>query len=107
MRTLALEGRTMVVVTRKMGFTRAELVDHVQRHYTGANLVVGVAGDVDADQVVAEAAAAFGGMPRGSENLVAAPDYVGGIRARRLPGAARRTPCSASRSPGCWAQAPQ
>ncbi len=67
-------------------FTRAELVAYVQRQYTGANVVVGVAGDVDVDRVVADAATAFGDMPRGSDNRVAAPDYVGGIRARRMPG---------------------
>ena len=67
-------------------FTRAELVAYVQQQYTGANIVVGIAGKVDADKVVAEAAAAFGEMPRGSENMVAAPDYVGGIRSRRMPG---------------------
>jgi len=67
-------------------FTRAELVAYVQQQYTGANIVVGVAGNVDADQVVAAASAAFGDMPRGSDNRVAAPDYVGGIRSRRMPG---------------------
>jgi predicted Zn-dependent peptidase len=67
-------------------FTRAELVDHVQRYYSGANVVVGIAGNVDVDRVVAEAAAAFGNMPRGSENLVEAPVYVGGFRVRRMAG---------------------
>jgi predicted Zn-dependent peptidase len=67
-------------------FTRTELVAYVQQQYTGANTVVGIAGNVDADQVVGEALAAFGDMPRGCDNRVAAPDYVGGIRARRLPG---------------------
>ncbi len=67
-------------------FTRAELVACVDKHYTGANVVVGIAGNVDPDQAVAAAAAAFGDMPRGGENRVAAPDYVGGIRARRVPG---------------------
>ena len=67
-------------------FTRAELVDFVQRQYTAANVVVGVAGDVDADRIVAEAAAAFGGMPRGADNRVAAPEYIGGVRARGMPG---------------------
>jgi predicted Zn-dependent peptidase len=67
-------------------FTRAELTAYVQQQYTGANVVVGIAGNVEADEVVASAAAAFGDMPRGSANLVAAPDYLGGIRARRIPG---------------------
>jgi predicted Zn-dependent peptidase len=67
-------------------FTRAELTAYVQQQYTGANVVVGIAGNVEADEVVASAAAAFGDMPRGSTNLVAAPDYLGGIRSRRIPG---------------------
>jgi len=67
-------------------FTRAELAAYTQQQYTGANTVVGVAGNVDRDRVVAAALAAFGDMPRGRDNLVAAPDYVGGIRSRRLPG---------------------
>jgi predicted Zn-dependent peptidase len=67
-------------------FTRAELMAHVQRQYTGANTIVGVAGNVDADCFVAEATAAFGDMPRGGDNLVAAPDYLGGMRTRRIPG---------------------
>ena len=67
-------------------FTRAELVAYLQQKYTAANIVVGVAGNVDADKVVAEATTAFGHMPRGSDNPVAAPNYIGGVRLRRLPG---------------------
>ena len=67
-------------------FTRAELMAYVEQQYTGANVVVGIAGNVDPDEVVAEASAAFGDMPRGSENVIAAPDYVGGIRSRRMSG---------------------
>ena len=67
-------------------FTRLELVDWVQRQYTGANTVVGVAGDVDPGQVAAAAQEVFGDMLRGADNVIAAPDYVGGIRSRRLPG---------------------
>ncbi len=67
-------------------FTRAELVAYVERQYTGANIVVGVAGNVDADRMVAAAEAAFGDMPRGSENRVTAPAYVGGTRIRRMAG---------------------
>ena len=66
--------------------TRAELVAHMRQQYTGANVVVAIAGNVDADQVVADATAAFGDMPRGSENRVARPEYVGGIRLRRMSG---------------------
>ena len=67
-------------------FTHAEMVAYVQQQYTGANTVVGVAGNVDADRIVAKVIAAFGDMPRGSDNGVAAPNYVGGIRSRRMPG---------------------
>jgi predicted Zn-dependent peptidase len=67
-------------------FTRAELSSWVQQQYTGINIVVGVAGDVDADRVVAEADRIFGDLPRGSENLVAAPAYLGGSRMRRMAG---------------------
>ena len=64
-------------------FTRADLVDYVQRQYGGANVVVGVAGDVDPDEVARIAEDAFGAMPRGSENTVAAPGHIGGIRSYR------------------------
>jgi predicted Zn-dependent peptidase len=67
-------------------FTRAELLARVEQHYTAANIVVGIAGPVDADAAVAEAAAAFGDVSRGTANVVAAPDYVGGIRTRRMSG---------------------
>ena len=67
-------------------FTRAELLGYVQSQYTGANVVVGVAGNVDPEQIVKEAEVAFGAMSRGSENGVAAPAYVGGIRSRHLAG---------------------
>ena len=67
-------------------FTRAELLDYVQRQYAGANIVVGVAGNVEVDEVLAAAQAAFGAMPPGAPNSVAAPAYLGGIAAKRQPG---------------------
>jgi predicted Zn-dependent peptidase len=66
--------------------TRADLVAHVQRHYTGANVVVGIAGSADAGRAVAAAQAAFGDLPAGDDNAVAAPAYVGGLRAKRMSG---------------------
>ncbi len=66
--------------------TRSELVDHMQQQYTGANTVVGIVGLVDPDEMVAAAGTAFGDMPRGADNRIAAPDYIGGIRSRRVPG---------------------
>ncbi|AKJ31083.1 M16 family metallopeptidase [Caldimonas brevitalea] len=67
-------------------FSRGDLLGHVQRLYTGANVIVGVAGAVDPQRVVEHAEAAFGAMPRGSENTVAPATYVGGITTRRIPG---------------------
>jgi predicted Zn-dependent peptidase len=69
--------------------TRADLVAHVQRRFTGANTIVGVAGDVDPERVVAAAQDAFGDMPPGADNRIAAPAYVGGIRSRRLSGSSQ------------------
>ncbi len=67
-------------------FTRAELVAYVQQQYTGANVVVGVAGHIDPAAVVNDAQQAFGSMPAGSANRVVAPAWLGGIRTRRLAG---------------------
>ena len=67
-------------------FTRADLASWVRQQYTGANIVVGVTGDVDADRIVAEAGRVFGDLARGSDNLVAAPAYLGGSRVRRIAG---------------------
>ena len=67
-------------------FTRADLLDYVRRQYTGANIVVGVAGNVDPESIVNDAQAAFGSMTRGSQNTVAPPAYIGGSRTRPLSG---------------------
>ncbi len=67
-------------------FTRDALAGYVQRQYTGANLVVGVAGPVDADAVLREVQAVFGSVPQGRPNVVAPAPYVGGSSARALAG---------------------
>ncbi len=67
-------------------FTRDELMGYVQRQYTGANVVVAVAGRIDPYAVMREAEAAFGDMPAGAEHMVPAPGYGGGFAARRHPG---------------------
>jgi predicted Zn-dependent peptidase len=68
---------------------RAELLDYVARQYTGANLIVGVAGAVDPDAVLRAAEAGFGDMPAGSAHRVSAPAYRGDVRARALPGSSQ------------------
>ncbi|MEO7760970.1 MAG: pitrilysin family protein [Casimicrobiaceae bacterium] len=67
-------------------FTRADLLAFIRQQYTGVNTVVGVAGHVDPEQIIAAAQNAFGDMPRGADNLIEAPNYAGGIRSRRLSG---------------------
>jgi predicted Zn-dependent peptidase len=65
---------------------RADLLDYVGRQYTGANVVVGVAGSFDLDAVVAAAETAFAALPAGQENRVEPPAYVGGVASRVQPG---------------------
>ena len=61
---------------------RDELLGYVGTQYTGANVVVGVAGNVDVAEVVAAAERAFGAMPAGHENTVEPPTYAGGVASR-------------------------
>ncbi|HSI56493.1 MAG TPA: pitrilysin family protein [Ideonella sp.] len=67
-------------------FSRDELLGYVQRQYTAANLVVGVAGNIDPERIVRAAQALFGAMPAGTANLVEAPAYAGGWKTRRMAG---------------------
>ena len=67
-------------------FTREELLAYVERQYSGANVVVGVAGNVAHDAIVREAEAAFGDMPAGAPHAMEAPAWLGGVKAARLAG---------------------
>jgi predicted Zn-dependent peptidase len=67
-------------------FTRDELLDYVARQYTGANTLVAVAGDVDAQAIVRAAEAGFGTMPAGAPNRVEPPAYLGGVAAHAMSG---------------------
>ena len=66
--------------------TRADLLDYTQCQFTGSNVIVGVAGAVRPEEAVGWAEAAFGDMPAGKVNLVAAPAWIGGVALRRLAG---------------------
>ncbi|MDH4393755.1 MAG: pitrilysin family protein [Aquabacterium sp.] len=68
---------------------RADLVDHVAQHYTGANTVVAVAGPVAAGLLLREAEDAFGSMPTGLPNGLAAPPWLGGVRQRAMTGSSQ------------------
>jgi predicted Zn-dependent peptidase len=65
---------------------RQDLLDYVARQYTAANVVVAVAGPMDFDAFVRRVEAAFGHMPRGSENTVTPPAWQGGLKLRRMGG---------------------
>jgi predicted Zn-dependent peptidase len=67
-------------------FTRDELLGYVRHQYTGANLVVGVAGRIEPHQVLGAAERAFGSMHQGGQNAVPEPAYRGGSGARRQTG---------------------
>jgi predicted Zn-dependent peptidase len=70
-------------------FTRDDLVGHVQRQYSGANIVVGAAGRVDAQAVARAAEAAFGDMPAGSPHTLAPVLYQGDIASKREAGSSQ------------------
>jgi predicted Zn-dependent peptidase len=70
-------------------FSRDDLVAHVAQHYTGSNLVVAVAGPVDAAQLLRETEDAFGSMPAGQANLLTAPAWLGGVRQRAMAGSSQ------------------
>ncbi|RVU47535.1 M16 family metallopeptidase [Rubrivivax rivuli] len=70
-------------------FTRADLQAHVARLYTGPNVVVAVAGPVDAPAFARQVEAAFGAMPGGTPNTVEAPAWQGGVKLRRMAGSAQ------------------
>ncbi len=63
-------------------FGRDHLVRFVERQYTGANLIVGVAGAIDPDAIVRSVDAVFGAVRAGAPNLVEPPVYTGAVRAR-------------------------
>jgi predicted Zn-dependent peptidase len=67
-------------------FTRDDLAQWVQRHYTAERTVVGVAGPVEPEAVLRLAEAAFGGMVRGVSPVLAPPTWHGGVFSKRLEG---------------------
>lgn len=69
--------------------SREMLVGYVRRQYTGANVVVGVAGAVDPQAMQRAAEAAFGALPAGTPNVVAPAAWAGGIGSKRLAGSSQ------------------
>lgn len=70
-------------------FTRADLLDYVGRQYSAANVVVAVAGPVDEEGFFRAVEAAFGAMPRGADNEVPDPAWIGGLKLRRMGGSSQ------------------
>ena len=70
-------------------FQRADLVAHVQQHYTGANVVVAAAGAINPEQIQREAQACFGALSQGMPNVLAAPPWLGGLRTRAQAGSSQ------------------
>ena len=72
---------TRAVIER---LTRDDLLGYVRQQYTGANIIVGAAGDIDPDAIVRAAQRAFGERAAGLPNAVPPPVWLGGIRSRRI-----------------------
>ena len=70
-------------------FTRDELLGYVASQYSAGNVVVAAAGNFDVPAFVRAVESHFGGMPRGSDNHVAAPAWLGGLKLRRMAGSAQ------------------
>lgn len=66
--------------------THAQLADYVKRQYTGVNVVVAAAGQVEHEAIVREAERAFGGLPAGAPHQVEAPQFHGGLGLKRMAG---------------------
>ena len=67
-------------------FTREDLLDYVGGRYVGANLVVGVAGRIDADRIIAAVQDAFGALRPGDTANVPVPAHIGGTGSRAVAG---------------------
>jgi len=70
-------------------FGRSDLVGHVQRHYTGANVVVAAAGGLDVPALLRAAEGAFASLPTGQPNTLSAPAWLGGVRTKAQAGSSQ------------------
>ena len=68
---------------------RTDLAAYVQRQYTGANLVVGAAGAIDAEAFLRRAESAFASLVAGTPNVVPLAAYEGGVRTRAQEGSSQ------------------
>ena len=68
---------------------RQDLMQYVQAHYTGHNLVVAAAGPIQPASLLAAVRAGFGALAPGQANCVPTPPWRGGLRVRHLHGSAQ------------------
>jgi predicted Zn-dependent peptidase len=69
--------------------TRDDLAQYAQRHYNGANVVVGAVGPLDVATLLRTCEQAFGALPAGTASVVDTPAYVGGVRTRSQAGSSQ------------------
>jgi predicted Zn-dependent peptidase len=70
-------------------FSRDDLVAHVARQYSGANLVVCAIGAFDPQPMLRALGDAFAGMQPGAPNVFALPAWQGGVKAKRVSGSSQ------------------
>ena len=67
-------------------FSRDDLLGFVESRYVGANIVVGAAGGIDPDGIVAAVEETFGGLRAGVPSAVAPPTHRGGTGSKAIAG---------------------
>lgn len=67
-------------------FTRDDLLAYVGAQYTAGNVVVAAAGNVDFEAFVEAVTQHFSGMPSCAPNEVSTPEWLGGLKLRRMAG---------------------
>lgn len=83
-------ARPVIGVRRNIErFDRDTLIAHVSARYSGHNLIVGVIGPLPPQAVVDAVAEAFGDVTPGTPNVVAPPDWHGGLRIQRHTGSSQ------------------
>ena len=83
-------------------FDEANLRAHHQAHYVGSGTVIGVAGPVDPERVIAQVEECFKDLPRGALSQVSPPPDQGGVRWRYVRHAASQTALRLGfRAPSC------
>lgn len=64
-------------------FKRDDFLGYIKRQYTGPNIIIGVAGNVDEAETLKLIEEAFSGIASGKTNVVKPPEYKGGIAIKR------------------------